>query len=253
VSVLAKFNFNLEDRVLFEGLFDGEDLAPYIGVVKWDPPVPANLAGNVKGAFPPFIPKTDQERIQNCYQSMQRRFLDDLFEVTLKLDGSSMTAFVFKDEFGVCSRNMQLKIDEENIATNAYVSTAVHIQLEHVLRNSGFSSIAIQGELMGPGVQGNREQLHEKKFYVFDMFNIETQKYFAPEFVRKFCYDNALDHVPVINPHMSLRWKSCADILKMADDTPSIKNPISEGLVFKSVHDASVSFKAISNKYLLEE
>lgn len=41
---------------------EGEDVTDVIGVVKWDPPLPAQLSGRAKGNFPSFIPKTDQER-----------------------------------------------------------------------------------------------------------------------------------------------------------------------------------------------
>ena len=42
-----------------------DDLAERLGVKLWDPPIPAQLAGTVMGKFPTFIPKTDQERVQN--------------------------------------------------------------------------------------------------------------------------------------------------------------------------------------------
>lgn len=249
LDVLHKFGMTASDIANW----GDEDLAPYIGVIKWDPPLPANLAGEVEGFFPSFIPKTDQERIQNCYEELHKRLLDDFFEVTLKLDGSSMTVFLHQDTFGVCSRNMQLKVNDENKEHNAFVRCAIDLDLESILRNSGFDSIAIQGELMGPGVQGNREKLNKLSFYVFDMYNINTGRKFNPDFVREFCFKHELDHAPIINPHMSLRWKTCAEILEMADKAHSIKHEIAEGLVFKSVHDSSVSFKAISNRYLLEE
>ena len=37
----------------------GTDISEILGVIKYEPPIPANLAGVVKGNFPSFIPKTD--------------------------------------------------------------------------------------------------------------------------------------------------------------------------------------------------
>lgn len=40
----------------------GADVTELLGIQKYEPPVPTQLAGNTKGNFPSFIRKTDQER-----------------------------------------------------------------------------------------------------------------------------------------------------------------------------------------------
>lgn len=40
----------------------GDDVTELLGIQKYEQPIPANLAGKVRGNFPSFIPKTDQER-----------------------------------------------------------------------------------------------------------------------------------------------------------------------------------------------
>ena len=57
--------------------------------------------------------KTDQERVQNIGRTLER-YIDQTFEVTIKLDGSSCTIFVKDEEDGVCSRNLELKQNEDN-------------------------------------------------------------------------------------------------------------------------------------------
>jgi RNA ligase (TIGR02306 family) len=92
----------------------GDEVTELLGVTKYEPPMPAVLAGDAKGLFPSFIQKTDQERIQNLYDDYKSMYADEEFEVTVKLDGSSAT-YYFKDgEFGVCSRNLELKETEGN-------------------------------------------------------------------------------------------------------------------------------------------
>ena len=44
----------------------GTDVTSLLGVVKYEPVIPANLSGQAKGLFPGFIPKTDETRIQFC-------------------------------------------------------------------------------------------------------------------------------------------------------------------------------------------
>lgn len=77
---------------------EGEDVTDALGIVLWDPPVSANLRGQARGNFPSYIPKTDQERAQNCLRKLTESYGDHTFEATLKLDGSSCTIYA-KDGF----------------------------------------------------------------------------------------------------------------------------------------------------------
>lgn len=231
---------------------EGYDLTDVLGVVKYEKPLPANLGGVAKGNFPTFIPKTDQERIQNCFKYLHRKWVGNDWEVTMKLDGSSMTVYhrtheeVEGHSFGVCSRNLDL-VESEG---NAFWQVARKLDIEQKLADLGLN-IAIQGELMGPGVQGNKEGLSELDLYVFDIWDIDNQRYLIAEDRYRVCETLGIQHAPIVNPRMNLDDWSLADILEMADG-PSIKAKLREGLVFKSLNDPSISFKAISNKWLLK-
>lgn len=41
---------------------EGDDLTEFLGIQKWEKPIPAQLSGLVRGNFPDQVPKTDQER-----------------------------------------------------------------------------------------------------------------------------------------------------------------------------------------------
>lgn len=56
-------------------VYVGDDVTEILGVLKWESPINPQLAGQVKGNFPSFIKKTEQERCQNCYDDMA--FLDN--------------------------------------------------------------------------------------------------------------------------------------------------------------------------------
>src|SRR3990167_8088977 len=49
----------------WENINEGDDVSELLGIVKYEAPIPAELHGKVKGTFPGFLPKTDEERIQN--------------------------------------------------------------------------------------------------------------------------------------------------------------------------------------------
>lgn len=228
------------ESVLFEGL----DVTCPLGIQKWEKPIPACLAGQMRGNFPSFLRKTDQERVQNLDGKID---WDADYEISVKLDGSSMSIFFKDGDWGVCSRNIDLKLDQEG---NTFVDVA-----KRVVGNIDWpDNIAIQGELMGPNIQGNREALTEHEFFVFDVWDIKRQAYFTPHMVRNFCRMYGLNHVPVLHAGCTLREfgiSSIGDALYQAEG-PSMNNKVREGLVFKRT-DGAFSFKAISNTFLLGE
>lgn len=233
---------------------EGADVTEILGVQKWEVPLPAQLAGTVKGNFPSFIRKTDQERIQNCYNDLVEKYKDDLFEATLKLDGSSMTVYYNNGEFGVCSRNLELKETDGN----TYWKVARNYKFEEVMREYG-KNIAIQGELMGPGIQGNREKLHYHDFYVFDIWHIDEQCYLGSVEKHDILMDLedfmdgvVIKDVPFVGYDHYLQKFSIEELLKMSE-IKSLNNPIAEGIVYRSLEHPEVSFKVINNQFLIKE
>lgn len=242
------------DLLGYNNIYDGFDLTEILGVVKYEKPLPANLAGKARGNFPTFIPKTDQERIQNCFRTLENKWIDHLWEVTMKLDGSSFTAYyrthpdLSEGQFGVCSRNLDLQETEGN----AFWQAARKYNLEENLRLLG-RSVAIQGELMGPGIQGNKEKLTELSMFVFDIYDIDNKTYVDAYERYDLCEKLDLPHVPLIEDEFKFDKNTLSKdaILEMADG-PSLFANLREGIVFKSRTDPNVSFKAISNKWLLK-
>jgi RNA ligase (TIGR02306 family) len=233
----------------FEYLSDCEnmDVTELLSIQKWEPATEF-MSADAKGAFPSQIPKTDQERIQNLsYELEQWKTEGITWEVTEKLEGSSMTAYLIDGEFGVCSRNLNLKPNPD--AT--FWKTAIDAGLEAAMRKFG-DNIALQGELVGEGIQGNIYKLKGTHFYVYDIYDIAEGKYFEPIDRRVFCKMYAINHVPVM--HANTELLTSVDSLLTLAEGKSVMGMIGcerEGLVFKC-NDKEVSFKAISNRYLLK-
>jgi RNA ligase (TIGR02306 family) len=234
-------------------LFEGLDVSFPLGIVKYEAPVPAQLAGEVKGMFPGWIQKTDQERVQNLKEEFDYWLREQhVWEVTEKLDGSSMTVYLRDGEFGVCSRNLELKPSE----TNSLWKVAVRNDLELKLRRAN-RNLALQGELIGEGIQGNPYKQKGQEFFLFDIYDIDTGKYLTPTERNAFVEEHDIKHVPVLAFGAEL-WdtlgiNSIDNILKFAEGK-SVMGMIGcerEGLVFKS-KAMQCSFKAISNKFLLK-
>jgi RNA ligase (TIGR02306 family) len=238
----------------------GDDVSAHLGIIKWEPVLPANMAGQVKGLFPSFIRKTDQERCQNIVDEIFIDNKDARYEVTIKLDGTSVTTYVFQNDTGVCSRNLELKISEEN-KDNALVKMFQGSMLEAVLDKMG-ENIAVQGELMGPGIQGNRENFKDTKFFIFEAQFIDDQRNLTPAertnlFKDLICYGvdgQTVQHVPMLHYNVTLAELGIfgvEDLLNFAEGK-SINHQVREGLVFKRM-DGGFSFKAISNRFLEKE
>ena len=248
------------DLLGYNDIYEGFELTDILGVVKWDPPVPAQLAGKVRGNFPTWIPKTDQERIQNVKQRDLDAHQYDMFEVTMKMDGSSMTVYWKDGRMGVCSRNLDLKWEEDDTTFSRIVKD---MGLEKIFQETDTpDGIAIQGELLGPGIQGNQENFKEHKFMVFDIYDSVTDEYLRAdqrqEIVDLIQQNQVLDGVKVLMDHVPVLTDTTLvdmtkeEILELANG-PSLNAKRREGLVFKSYADPSFSFKAISNEWLLKK
>lgn len=230
----------------------GDDITEWLGITKWEPPIAAHLAGTVKGNFPHFLHKTDQERIQNLTRDFEQWCTEEMpWEVTEKLDGSSMTVYIKDGEFGVCSRNLELK-DEGN---NTYWNLAKQLELMEKLQKTG-RNLALQGELIGAGVQKNPYGLEGQEFHIYDIFDIDKQEYLGPNERLMLANDLELDHVPVLdNMRVLAPEMTVGLILAAAEGKTQVvwkSTAEREGLVFKRC-DGRRSFKAISNKFLLKQ
>lgn len=222
----------------------GTDLTERLRVGKYEPPIPADLTGKVIGPFPGFIPKTDEERVQNLLEEFAT-WQGLPFVVTEKLDGTSFTAFQRHGHFGICSRNWELS-DED---PNSYWKVATETQLQAKL---GRQNLAIQGEMIGEGIQKNMYKLRGQHLFVFHVFDIDQHRFYSYEETSDFCRKNGLQMVPLISADFQLPPK-VEGLLEMAEG-PSILNKKAgrEGLVLRSA-DRKISFKAISNAFLEAE
>lgn len=227
----------------------GNDVTEVLGIVKYEPPIPAELAGKVKGLFPSFIRKTDEERIQNLTSEYEKWRLQSQhqFYVTEKLDGSSAT-FYYKDGvFGVCSRNLELLETEGN----TFWKVARELDLENKLKDYGVN-ISVQGELIGEGIQGNPYKIKGQTVRFFNLFDIDLQEYHSLPTFQKTMNELGLETIPILDVRFTLP-ESIDELLKYSDNK-SVLNPNfdREGVVIRSL-DRTISFKVISNKFLLNE
>lgn len=247
----------------------------------------AKVAGN----FPIVVPKTDEDRIQNVFGKFKQTMQGVPFRKSLKLDGSSQTIAFFNNpdffvdkvddevvqwdeesqelkvlevkpypfqwetsQVVVCSRNLALKFDENASFWKAALKDDIPARLKKYCEDHD-RQLALQGECMGPGIQGNREELEEHEFFCFRIWDVDNQNFLDDADFLEVTSTLGINIVPqgeIVN--FFDVYDTIKDALDSADHA-SIKHPIAEGDVYKStvkVNGQTIHFKVINNKFLLK-
>jgi RNA ligase (TIGR02306 family) len=230
---------------------EGMDVTEMLGIVKYEPPIPAELAGKVKGMFPSFLHKTDEERVQNLTSEYEEWKIQSKhqFYVTEKLDGSSATFYVNDGVFGVCSRNLELLETEGN----TFWKVARELDLENKMKSVG-RNICFQGELIGEGIQGNPYKIKGQTVKFYTGFDIDKQIRISFVNFVVMLQEMDLGYVPVLNQGFGFQLpETVGDMLNYAEGKSALNSDTErEGVVVRSM-DGTISFKAISNKFLINE
>lgn len=236
---------------------EGADVTDLLGVRKWEPPVPVGMGGKVKGGFPGFLPKTDETRVQ-VLEPVLARHRGKTFYVTEKLDGTSFTAFVRHGEFGICSRNLWMDEADES---NVLVRVAKGLQLEEKLRAARDRlghDVAVQAEVIGPGIQKNKYGLKAVTLRAFNVLNVDAYRLLDHDAMLAVLTEMGLEPVPQLG---TIVLNHTVDELVAFSEGTSVLNPQTqrEGVVLRPLieeHDADIggrlSFKAINPKFLLK-
>jgi len=225
----------------------GDDVANTLGVIKYDPPLPKELEGEAVGYYPSFIQKTDEERIQNL-TSEYDEYKKIKFFASEKMDGTSSTFFLNNNEFGVCSRNVQLIFNPENIFGRISIKYNIEEKLRKLNKN-----LAIQGEIIGETIKGNKYNIKGQKLLVYNIFDIDKYEYLSKSEMLQICEELDLENVPTIYSNFVLP-ETIEELLKLAYGKSKLNNEIiREGLVWVSEDcEIRISFKTISDEFLLK-
>ena len=223
------------------GMPVGSDVTELLGVTKWEPPLPAELAGDVFGHFPGWMRRTDAERVQNLAEMFP---LDGPWFATEKIDGTSATYAISPEgEFVACSRNLHLKPNG-----NTYWKIAEKYDIEEILRRfyAPGSPVVIQGEIFGEGIQKNPLKIKGQDFRFFNFTVGDPRGY---NLLQAF-YPGELLPVPTVPLALP---ESPAEALLQVEGMESTITPgrQAEGVVWWGGTEGP--WKAINQKYLSKE
>ena len=228
---------------------EGADVSGILGIKKYEKEIPACLAGEVLGSFPSYlISPTDEDNGLSYPEIVEEVFgvNEGAVTITQKLDGSSCTLVVENGKITqVCSRRLSLKESDKN----GFWMVAKRLNIEDDW--SGY----IQGELMGPGVQGNQLKLMQPELFVFQVKEKDYEYYDFNE-MANFCFENKMKLVPLIGFYSAKDVQSGLEYLQdLADKVVTPHGDPAEGIVVRPVtyktsgNGRPLSFKIINRNY----
>lgn len=229
---MARFRGAPSECLITKPFIAGEVGTPIdneLGVIKYEKPIPANLAGDIKGGFPSFIPKTDEPNYQTV-SHIAEFLLQEPVYISIKVDGSSGTVYNYNG-FGVCSRNIELKEKEENAFWQMVE--------KYDLRNKIPEGYAIQFEVYGEGIQKNPLGISGIDMQVFNLYNIEEHKYEDAQTLKDFCEKNMLPMVKAILWNEYLESIDDEYLQKLAEGKYE-NGKDREGIVIRSMNENNI-------------
>jgi len=230
----------------------GDDVTEVTGIRKYEKPLSPNLVGVAKGAFPSWMPKTDEPNLRSFPDTLDAFKGRDCI-VTQKVDGTSGTFYLRGGEFGVCTRNLELLDDP--------ASMFWRVAREHRLREALATlegDFALQGEVHGEGIQGNHLGVKGVSFAGFNLFDIEKHAYVDHKTMEEFCRATGLPMVRIV-------WRgefrfTLPELVALAGAQDYAPGQPAEGIVIRPVEEARsrnlesgrLSAKVIGERYALK-
>lgn len=225
------------------------------------------LSKKQKNGFPFWVSKTDEERIQNMPNVLEK-FKDYEIYVTEKVDYQSATftgkmvskysgilGKLFPKSFKlvVCSRN-QVNNDKNSL----YWQIAKKYRIEEILKEN--PSLTIQGEQGSPSVQGNKYKIKEPAFWVFNIIDHEKNYHYNRFEMVAFCEKYDLPLVPLVyindKPYCKLSelGTTVQELVEFSKGKSVLANIPREGIVVRCIEDGKkvFSFKVINPNFLLK-
>lgn len=221
-----------------------------LGIQKWEAPIPACLAGQMRGNFPSAVKKTEAERVQNLNRSIEQwKQAGYTFTVMEKIDGSSSTFYLDQEnDFHVCSRNWDLKDEGEN----TYWNMAKKYSIQEKMIANNMQGLAIQGEVWGNQLNNNLYKSHTQDLAIFSIYDTKTSSYIPTMEAKKIADKLELKFVPIIGQCNDL--PTIDRMLNLAEFNSYLNHSVkAEGHVYRCNEDPNICFKAISNLYLLNK
>lgn len=235
----------------------GQDVSEELGIKKWEPPIPSQLAGYVKRLSGDY--KTLKFDIENIKKQRYRKMLqegDDYVVITEKLHGTWFCLALMPDgtrfvtSKGLSKQGIVLQESDTNLYWRC--AKALPLPSDYVPEEATY----ILGEIFGPGVQDLRYGVDEQGTFGFRVFDIyqgipDGGQYLSWDKVEEFCDKWGIQTVPVLYEGLY----SLEKVLELTDGKECVSGEgrnIREGVVVRH-YKGHIRLKSISEHYLLRK
>ena len=235
---------------------EDDDVTKQMGVKKWVPSGEEDtyLAESKGDTFPSYVPKTEEERVQNISRKLPL-YENKNVVLTQKFDGASTTVGANDDKFFVCSRNTTLDKDNETHDTSHFFEIVKRYDLERKILELK-RNIAIQGETIGPKINGNRHKMTERDFFVFNIYDIDAKAYVSYDEILDITSKLGLKTVTLVyRGVMKPEWLNVNALMELAEKQKYPTGEKAEGLVLKTdygIGHPRMSCKIVAKNYLIK-
>ena len=203
-----------------------------------------------RGSLPLGLRKTGENRIEECTRVL-REMKNQKVIITMKYHGTSASYYWKDGTFLICGRNTIIDPTDTGKQSACYLAMAKKHDLEKQMQEYK-CNIAIQGEIVGPGILKNTLVLKELEFHPFYIWNLDTQRKYPYDEFLKVMVRMKLTPVKLLYRGPFLEEWTKSTLLEWADSLRYPKYP-AEGLVMMTEDvNHHHSFKAISRKFLVK-
>lgn len=214
---------------------------------KWFRKLYAKLFGKKVRQYPETVQKSDETNIEKLFNSYKAQRPDEEFYITEKMEGSAGAWMLYgrRRKYLVFSHNT-IRSSKDN---NTWAKVGSMYNLENILRSEK-RNLCIQGEVCGPNIQKNIYGFDDLRLFVYKVTDVDTGEAFNFNELAEFSAKHDLDMVPLVKVNAKLP-DTLDDVLKDCEGTSELANVPREGLVWRSMTDQRVGFKAKSRSYQL--
>lgn len=232
---------------------EGLDLTDLLGVTKYEPVIPFEMAGKSKGFHPTSVSKTGETRVQSALMLFEE-FKGLKVARTTKIEGASASYILNNGVYDVCSHTHSLEEDSKSM----YWQIEKQCNMREILEKSG-KNLAIQGEIAGDGIYGNPMGIKGRDLFIFRITDLDTGKRFTPVEIIDFCNKTGLKHVPM-DLDVLFDYNTLEEVIQSAEGLYEPSLTPREGVVYVPMELTYseylcdwLSMKVINNTYLLGE
>lgn len=189
---------------------------------------------------PPGVHKTSEIRLQSR-EWLLDRLAGRSYYISLKYDGSSATFVLDRGQMKVCSRNLE--------AGEGSVYHRVAMKYDLAARAAEGRRLVLQGEVYGPGINGNHHEESRLQLAVFGVFDLDRRLYLPLDEMLAVLAELEVPAVEILDRGDDFQYRSVTSLVQLARG--KYRNTLCprEGLVVRAL-DQSYSFKVINNDYL---